>query len=94
MLASCITLAAYVLRWYDSGVSLTLQARLDRKAEKTLGRLRKKTGLSDSELTRRGLEALARELDAEPAGLIGLGQHDSGVQDLATNPRHMRGFGA
>jgi hypothetical protein len=74
-------------------MAITLQARLDKKTEKTLSRLRKLTGLSDSELTRRGLLALERELEDEGPALIGMGKHDSGVSDLATNPRHMKGFG-
>ena len=72
---------------------MTLQTRLDKKTERTLSRLRKKTGLSDSELARRGLEALAKEIDNESPVLIGLGKYDSGVSDLATHPRHMKGFG-
>jgi len=74
-------------------MAVTLQARLDKKTERMLGRLRKQTGLSDSELARRGLAALAKELEDEQPVLIGLGEHDSGVPDLATNPRHMKGFG-
>jgi hypothetical protein len=83
-----------VITWYDPDMPLTLQARLDRKTQRTLERLRKQTGLSDSELARRGLEALARDLDEQAMPLTGVGAHDSGVVDLATNPHHMKGFGA
>jgi hypothetical protein len=74
-------------------MAVTLQARLDKRTQKLLERLRKKTGLSDSEITRRGIAALAKELDDEGPVLIGMGEHDSGVADLATHPRHMKGFG-
>lgn len=74
-------------------MAITLQARLDPRTAKTLARLRKQTGLSDSELARRGIEALAKELDDDLPVLLGLGKHDSGVPDLATNPKYMKGFG-
>lgn len=74
-------------------MAATLQARLDRKTANMLARLRKLTGLSDSELARRGLESLAKDLDDRGPVLVGIGQYDSGVGDLATNPRYMKGFG-
>jgi hypothetical protein len=72
----------------------SIQARLDAEADALLRRLKRATGLSDSELVRRGLEALAQ---AQPGGsaerVVGVGQFDSGVDDLGSNKRHLRGFG-
>lgn len=59
-----------------------------------LQRLKRSTGLSDSELVRRGLEALAQvQPGARPERVIGIGKFDSGVGDLGSNKRHLRGFG-
>jgi len=68
-----------------------LDARLTKRA--------KRRGVSKSEIAR---EALARELktesvDEEPSAYDvmkgGCGIVDSGITDLATNPKHMEGFG-
>lgn len=70
-----------------------VHARLDPKTERQLARLRKTTGLSESELVRRGLWALA----ALPVGgkkkIVGLGAFRSGKSDLGSNRAHLRGFG-
>lgn len=59
-----------------------------------LRRLKRATGLSDSELVRRGLEALAQAQPGVSAErVVGVGQFDSGVDDLGSNKRHLRGFG-
>ena len=72
----------------------TVQARLDKDTEKTLSRLTRQLGLSESEVVRAGL----RLLDAcNPAPrrprIIGLGKFDSGIPDLSTNKDHLKGFG-
>jgi hypothetical protein len=71
-----------------------VHARLDREARRTLDRLRRRTGLTDSELIRRALEAyLTRTASPTPRHIVGLGEFESGVPDLATNPEHLVGFG-
>jgi hypothetical protein len=71
-----------------------VHARLDAKARRTLDRLRRKTGLTDSELIRRALEAyLAGEGPARRRRVIGLGEFESGEPDLGSNPDHLEGFG-
>lgn len=71
-----------------------IQARLDSEADSLLKRLRRTTGFSDSEIVRRGLKAL---VDALPQGrgerVVGVGGFQSGVNDLGSNKRHLRGFG-
>jgi hypothetical protein len=72
-----------------------VHARLDDGSERTLARLRRATGLSDSELLRRGLRAF----DLMQGGrggrrIAGLGAFASGMPDLGSNKRHLTGFGA
>ncbi len=71
-----------------------VQARLDDETDELLKELRKRTGLSDSELVRRGVRSLADALPA-PAGVhvIGVGRFSSGVRDLGSNKTHLAGFG-
>ena len=71
-----------------------VHARLDPESRRTLDRLKKRTGLTDSELIRRALEAyVAREAAPPQRRIVGLGRFDSGVPDLATNDEHLAGFG-
>jgi len=70
-----------------------IHARLDPETERQLARLRKTTGLTDSELVRRGLRALAAlPVDGKPT-IVGLGAFASGKPDLGSNRAHLRGFG-
>jgi len=71
-----------------------VHARLDDGSERTLARLRRATGLSDSEILRRGLRAF----DVMQGGrgrrrIIGLGAFASGKPDLGSNKGHLNGFG-
>jgi len=71
-----------------------VQARLDEKTVRLLARLRRQTGLSDSDLVRRGLELVSTmQAPAKRQRIKGIGVVASGISDLATNPRHMDGFG-
>jgi hypothetical protein len=70
-----------------------IHARLDPESERQLARLRKTTGLSDSELVRRGLRALAALPVDGKRSIVGLGAFASGKADLGSNRAHMRGFG-
>jgi hypothetical protein len=71
-----------------------VQARLDPETERTLRRLRRTTGLSDSELLRRGLRLLGA-VSPERGGreIVGLGRFESGLPDLGSNDEHLSGFG-
>jgi hypothetical protein len=71
-----------------------VQSRLDPETLKLLTRLRRSTGLTDSELLRRGLRRLAeREPRARRHRIVGVGQFASKVTDLASNKRRLQGFG-
>jgi hypothetical protein len=71
-----------------------VQARLDDDTDKMLHDLRRRTRLSDSELVRRAIRSLAV---LSPTGggprVVGIGRFESGVPDLASNKRHLKGFG-
>jgi hypothetical protein len=73
--------------------SRIVQARIDAKTARLLARLRKQTGLTDSELVRRGIELMSNQTRtrARPR-ILGIGMF-KGPPDLSTNPRYMEGFG-
>jgi len=71
-----------------------VQSRLDDETLQLLARLRRRTGLTDSEILRRGVRRLAEE--ATPSRrrkIVGLGKFASGVADLGSNKAHLKGFG-
>jgi hypothetical protein len=72
-----------------------VQARLDDDTDKMLDELRRRTRLSDSELVRRAIRSLAV---LSPTGggprVVGIGRYESGVADLGSNKRHLKGFGS
>jgi hypothetical protein len=72
-----------------------VQARLSVAEQTLLTRLRRSTGLSDSEIVRQGLLALAASQPGlEARQVVGIGKFDSGQSDLGSNKRHLRGFGS
>ena len=72
----------------------TVQARLDRRAQVALERLARRTGWSPSRVVREGVHLLAACYGFPPAKrVIGVGRFASGLPDLASNKKHLRGFG-
>jgi hypothetical protein len=70
-----------------------VQVRLDEAAEAALELLQRR-GLSTSEVLRKGIHLMVKEVGADkPIEIIGLGKYDSGIKDLSTNKRYMEGFG-
>jgi hypothetical protein len=70
----------------------TVQARLDDETEKTLARLVNELGVSPSKVVREGI----RLLDASQPKrrrIAGLGKFSSGVPDLGSNEKYLKGFG-
>lgn len=80
-------------------MSAVVQTRLDAAMQARLKKLVKRTNLTPSEVLREGLVSLEMRLDdaerstRKPLRLTGAGGFDSGVTDLATNKKHMEGFG-
>lgn len=73
----------------------SIHARLDDETESMREQLKKSNGWTDSEIVRRGIKLLAA-ITPRKAGkhrFTGVGKYDSGIPDLATNPKHMEGFG-
>ena len=71
-----------------------IHARLDTATERLLGRLRRESELSDSELVRQGLHALVERLPPRRTRkIVGLGRFRSGVPDLGSNKSHLAGLG-
>lgn len=69
-------------------------ARLDDDTHQLLIELSRATGESESELIRRGLEALAQTLPRRrKPKIVGLGKFASGLADLGSNKAHLSGFG-
>ncbi len=72
----------------------TIQARLDEASEKTLAKLIKQLGWSQSRVVREGLRLLAAcHLRYDRRKIIGEGRFASGIDDLGSNKEHLRGFG-
>lgn len=72
-----------------------VHARLDAETGSLLERLRRQTGLQDSELVRRAIRALARRTTAAAprVEIVGVGAFASGVSDLGSSKAHLAGFG-
>jgi hypothetical protein len=72
----------------------SVQARLDDESRKTLNKLMKRLGWSPSKVVREGLRLLAAcHLGNGRREIIGVAQFDSGMPDLGSNKRHLKGFG-
>lgn len=70
------------------------QVRLDEETQAALDSLVKDLGMSRSEVLREGIRLVKeRTTAARSPRLIGAGEFDSGLTDLATNPKYMEGFG-
>ena len=71
-----------------------VHARLDPESERILARLCRRTGWRDSDVVRRGIRALESVSWGHPSKeIFGLGKFRSGVRDLGSDNRHLRGFG-
>jgi hypothetical protein len=75
----------------------TVQARLDADSRKTLDLLVSRLGWTPSRVVREGLRLLAATQPAARRSaarrIAGMGKFASGVHDLGSNPRHLKGFG-
>jgi hypothetical protein len=75
-------------------MSRVIHARLDADTDSLRDALQKRLGWNDSQIVREGIKALSVLV---PAGgkrkIIGQGRYKSGIPDLATNKKHLEGFG-
>lgn len=72
----------------------TIQARLDSQSRKRLADLVRALGWTPSRVVREGLRVLEiARLPGKKRTIIGLGKFRSGVGDLSTNKKHLKGYG-
>ena len=71
-----------------------IQARLDDRSRKRLAALVRELGWTPSQVVREGLRVLeVSRLRKKKRAIIGLGKFASGVLDLGSNKKHLRGYG-
>jgi hypothetical protein len=72
----------------------TVQARLDADSRRDLAQLVRSLGWSPSQVVREALRRMASyHLPPGRARVAGVGKFSSGIPDLATNKKHLKGFG-
>ncbi|SRR6266700_2133109 len=80
--------------YYNENMGATLQVRLDEKSEAALKRLVRAKGCTPSQAVRESILKDDEQLRAKPRPrLVGIGCVSFGPGDLATNKKHMEGFG-
>jgi hypothetical protein len=73
---------------------VAIQARLDDRSRKRLAALVRELGWTPSQVVREGLRVLeVSRLRKKKRAIIGLGKFASGVPDLGSNKKHLRGYG-
>ena len=71
-----------------------VQARLTAEEARSLARLSRHLGWSPSRIVREGLRLLAASNPAPGRPrIIGLGKFSSGLPDLGSHKKHLKGFG-
>ncbi len=74
-----------------------IHARLRREDRVVLEHLKRSTGHTESELVRRGLHLVSKEVGQRRSALElagpSVGKFKKGPKDLATNKKHLDGFG-
>jgi hypothetical protein len=74
-----------------------IHARLSPEERAILEQLKRASGYTESQILRRGLRLVSEELRARPSALDvagrSVGKFKTGPKDLATNRKHLEGFG-
>ena len=71
-----------------------VHARLDPETARLLKRLERQFGWNSSEVVRRAIRVLAEvDLPRRTRRIVGLGEFESGIDDLGSNKDHLSGFG-
>ena len=80
--------------YYNVNMKSTVQARLDTVSRRDLAQLVRSLGWSPSRVVREALRRMASsQLPAGHPRVTGTGKFSSGVSDLGSNKRHLKGFG-
>jgi hypothetical protein len=79
------------------GVKSYIHARLGAEDRAALDQLKRTTGLSESEIVRRGLRLVTAEEGRRRSALhlagTRVGRFKKGPRDLSVNRKHLKGFG-
>lgn len=79
---------------YDCTMSTTIQARLDRQTETALKALMRQLNWSQSRAVCEGLRMLAACYGKRSSPkVIGLGRFESGIEDVGSSRKHLKGLG-
>lgn len=71
-----------------------IHARLDDDTDELRNALQVQLGWSDSQIVREGIKSLSSLVKTSgKRKIVGQGKFKSGVADLGSNKKHMRGFG-
>jgi len=71
-----------------------IHARLDSTTQSIRDELQKQLGWNDSQIVREGIKALSALVRTNgKRKIIGQGRFASGIPDLASNKKHLQGFG-
>jgi hypothetical protein len=80
--------------YYNERVKSTVQARLDTISRRDLAQLVRTLGWSPSQVVREALRRMASsQLPTGGPQIIGMGKFSSGISDLGSNKKHLKGFG-
>jgi Arc/MetJ-type ribon-helix-helix transcriptional regulator len=72
----------------------SIQARLDEESSAALETLQRRLGWSSSEIVRASLRLMLQDQALQrPRKIIGQGEFDSGIPDLATNKKYLETLG-
>jgi hypothetical protein len=75
-------------------MSRIVHARIDRETERILNGLKRRLGWTNSKAVREGIKALdSLLLRGKAQRVVGLGRFCSGLRDLGSNKKLLRGFG-
>ena len=78
-------------------MKIYVHARLTAEDRAVLDELKKATGVAESDLVRRGLRMMLKELGRQPSALDlagkSVGKFRKGPRDLSRNKKHLDGFG-
>jgi hypothetical protein len=71
-----------------------IHARLDADSDSLRSELQKQLGWTDSQIVREGIKSLSALVrTGGKRKIIGLGKFASGIRDLGSNKKHLKGFG-
>jgi hypothetical protein len=75
-------------------MSSVIHARLDSDTDSIRNELQQQLGWTDSQIVREGIKSLSSLVrTGSKRKIVGLGRFNSGIADLGSNKKHLKGFG-